>query len=84
MTGRYIPASLDIPVWRGLISIFGLITTTDFTISKKIVNFRFAQIFKSWCFPCGNDETSAQNLLIPKWKPNRFHDKGLYGQNVFL
>ena len=69
---------IDINLW------FVLLTTIDFAISEKFVNFRFAKIFNSWCSSYGDDEIWAQNPLIPKWKPNRFDHKGLYGQNFYV
>ena len=50
---------------------------------RKVYKFRFLQIFNSWCFSNGN-ETQSQNLLIARWKPNRFGHSGLYDQNSFV
>lgn len=48
-------------------------------LGKKIVNFRFVQIFTN-CFSYHNNETGTQNQFIPGQKANRF--TSLYDQHA--
>lgn len=45
------PASWNILMWEGFISFFDLLhLITEIAFSEKFVNFKFVQIFSSWCF----------------------------------
>lgn len=61
-------ASLDIVLWKELISLFGFFQLFLQTLFfwKKFLNFKFVQTLNSRSFFYGIHETQTQNLLIPR------------------